>query len=60
MSETCFTRLADNTGRKNDTKNRHLSTIPRPCRAISSQLRHVSNRQSEENLLSSNISSTRL
>jgi len=31
-----------NTGRKNDAKNRHLGTIPQLCRAISSQLRHVS------------------
>ena len=37
-------------------KNRHLGTIAQLCRAISSQLRHVS--QSEKNLLSSNISST--
>jgi len=40
-SETCCTRLAANTGRKN-TKNRHLSTIAQLCRAISSQLRHIS------------------
>jgi len=38
----CYTWLADNTGRKNDAKNRHLGTIPQLCRAISSQLRHVS------------------
>jgi len=38
----CCTWLAVNTGRKNDTKNRHLGTIPQLCRAISSQLRHVS------------------
>jgi len=31
-----------NTGRKNDAKNRHLGTIPQLCRAIASQLRHVS------------------
>jgi len=36
------TCLAENTGRKNDAKNRHLGTIPQLCRAISSQLRHVS------------------
>jgi len=36
------TWLAENTGRKNDAKNRHLSTIPQLCRAISSQLRHAS------------------
>ena len=34
--------LAENTGRKKVTKNRHLGTIPQLCRAISSQLRHVS------------------
>jgi len=38
----CCTRLATNTGRKNDAKNRHLCTIAQLCRAISSQLRHVS------------------
>jgi len=38
----CCTRLAGNTGRKNDAKNRHLRTIAHLCRAISSQLRHVS------------------
>ena len=37
-------------------KNRHLGTIPQLCRAISSQLRHVST--IGKNLLSSNISST--
>ena len=41
-SEICCTRLAENTGRKNDAKNRHLGTIPHLSRAISSQLRHVS------------------
>ena len=38
----CCTRLAGNKGRKNDAKNRHLRTIAQFCRAISSQLRHVS------------------
>ena len=38
----CCTRLAGNIGRKNDAKNRHLRTIAQLCRAISSQLRHVS------------------
>jgi len=33
----CCTRLAGNTGRKNDAKNRHLCTI-----AVYSQLRHLS------------------
>ena len=42
MSETCCTRLAENTGRKNDAKNRHLRIIAQLCRPISSQLRHVS------------------
>jgi len=41
-SEMCCTWLAENTGRENDAKNRHLGTIPQFCRAISSQLRHVS------------------
>jgi len=52
----CCMWLAENTGRKNDAKNRHLGTIPQICRAISSQLRHVST--IGKNLLSSNISST--
>jgi len=38
----CCTWLAENTGLKNDAKNHHLGTIPQLCRAISSQLRHVS------------------
>jgi len=38
MSEMCCTRLAENTGRK----YRHFGTIAQLCRAISSQLRHVS------------------
>jgi len=41
-SETCCTRLAENTGRKKVSKNRHMGTIAQICRAISSQLRHVS------------------
>ena len=41
-SETCCTRLSENTGRKKVAKNRHLGTIAKLCRAISSQLRHVS------------------
>jgi len=41
-SEMCCKRLAENTGRKNDAKNRHLRTIAQVCRAISSQLRHAS------------------
>ena len=47
------TRLAANTERK----NRHLGTIAQLCRAISSQLRHVST-IGKNNLLSSNTSST--
>ena len=46
-------RLVAITGRK----NRHLGTIAQLCRAISSQLRHVSTIR-KKNLLSSNISST--
>jgi len=42
MSEMCCMRLAENTGRKNYAKNRHPRTIARLCRAVSSQLRHVS------------------
>ena len=38
----CCKRLAENTGRKKVAKNRHLGTIAQLCRAISSQLRHVS------------------
>ena len=45
-----------NTARKKVAKNRHLGTIPQICRAISSQLRHVS--IIEKKSLSSNISST--
>jgi len=54
-SETCCTRLAENTGRKKSQKNRHLHTIAQICRAISSQLIHVST--IGKKLLSSNISS---
>jgi len=38
----CCTRLAENTDRKKVAKNRRLRTIAQLCRAISSQLRHVS------------------
>ena len=41
-SEMCCTWLAGNTGCKNDAKNRHLGIIAQICRAISSQLRHIS------------------
>ena len=50
-------QLAENTGRKKVVKNRHLGTIAQLCRAISSQLRHVST-IGQKNLLSSNTSST--
>jgi len=52
----CCTWFAGNTGRKNDAKNRHLSTIAQLCWAVSSQLRHIST--IGKNLLSSNTSST--
>ena len=55
-SETCCARLAGNAGRKNDAKTRHLGTIAQLCRAISSQLRHLST--IEKNLLNSNVSPT--
>ena len=41
-SEMCCTWLGENTGRKNDAKNRYLGTIPQLCQAISSQLSDVS------------------
>ena len=41
-SETCCTWLAENTGRKKVAKNRHLGTMAQLCRAIFSQIRHVS------------------
>jgi len=50
----CCMRLAANAGPKKVAKNRHLGTIGQVCRAISSQLRHVST--IEKNLLSSSIS----
>jgi len=52
-SETCCTRLAENAGRKKSLKSRHLCTIVQLCRAIPSQLRHVST--IGKKLLSSNI-----
>ena len=42
MSERRCTRLAANVGPKKVAKNRHLGTIAQLCRAISSQLWHVS------------------
>jgi len=35
-------QLNENTGRKKSPKNRHLGNIAQICRAISSQLRHIS------------------
>ena len=56
-SKVCCTRLAENTRREKSPKNRHLHTIAQLCRAISSQLRHIST-IGKKNLLSSNMSST--
>ena len=42
MSETCCTRLAKMQDAKKSPKIRHLGTIVQLCRAISSQLRHIS------------------
>jgi len=55
-SEICCSRLPASTGRKKVVKNRYLGTIAQLCRAISSQLRHIST--IGKNLLSSNTSST--
>ena len=41
-SEMCCARLAGNTAPKKSPKIRHLGTIAQLCRAISSQVRHVS------------------
>jgi len=57
MSETCCTWLAENTGCKRSPNTLHLGTITQLCRAISSQLRHVST--IGKNLLNMNISPTR-
>ena len=48
----CYTRIAGNAG----PKIRHLGTIAQLCRAISSQVKHMS--AIEKNLLNSNTSST--
>ena len=48
--------LAANAGPKKVAKNRHLGTIPQLCRAIPSELRHVST--IEKKLLNINTSST--
>ena len=52
----CTRRLAGNAGRKKSPKNRRLGIITQLCRAISSQLRHVST--IGKNLLNSNVSPT--
>jgi len=41
-SETCCTRLTENTGCEKSPKIHYLRIIAQLCRAISSQLRHVS------------------
>jgi len=56
MSEICCTWLAGNAGPKKPPKIRHLGTIAQLCRAISSQLRHVS--AIGKKVLNSNTSST--
>jgi len=40
--EMCCMRLTENAERKKSPKIRHLGTVAQLCRAISSQLRHVS------------------
>jgi len=47
-SEMCCTRLAENTGRKNSPKIRHLRIIAQLCQAISSRLKDIY-RQSKKN-----------
>ena len=54
----CCTRLAGNAERKNVAKNRHLGTIAQFCRAISSQLRHVSTIGRKNLFYNRNMSST--
>jgi len=49
----CCSRLAENRRRKTDAKYLHLCTIARLCRAVSSQLRHIST--IGKNLLNCNI-----
>jgi len=55
-SQMCCMGLAEYRGRKKSPKIHHLHTITQLCRAISSQLRHVST--IGKNLLNSNTSST--
>jgi len=52
--ETCCTWLAENTGHTKSPTIRHLRTIEQFCRAVPSQLRHVST--IGKKLLNSNIS----
>jgi len=54
-SETCCTWLAGNARPKKSPKSRDLGTIAQICRAISSQLRHVST-IGKKYLLHSNVS----
>jgi len=53
-SEMCCTRLAGNTGSKNDAKSRQLRTIAQLCRAVSSEV--ILSTTGKK--LNSNISST--
>jgi len=53
----CCARLAGNAGPKKSPKSRHLGNIAQVCRAISSQLRHVST--IGKKLLSNGMSSIR-
>jgi len=55
-SEMCCTRFAGNAGPEKSPKIRHLGTIAQFCRAISSQLRHLSS--IGKNPLNSNTSFT--
>jgi len=56
-SEMCCTRLAENTGPKKSPKIHHLGTIAQLCRAMSSQLTHVST-IGKKSSLNSNVSPT--
>ena len=55
-SETCCTRLTENTGHNKSPKNHHLGTIAQLFPSISLQVRHIST--AGKNLLNSNISPT--
>jgi len=54
-SETCCTRLAENTGRKKSPKTRHLRTIAQLCQAIFATKAYIDNRKK---MLNSNNSYT--